>query len=142
MSRYNKYIFRKIIQARLVLLCLALLWLMPDTFIITLLYVRFCLSNFASYLFTRSMILLSYYIAEFGLIRSTIFCLPTQLSTCCRSFMRMIYYFGGLCAPSMYAVTIMYTSLSLKRLLGLPIIFGCCKPNHFSNSFHYNVSRL
>ena len=80
----------------------------------------FCPFTFASYLFNLSMILREYYIVEFELIPSTIFYLPTKWSTCSSLFIKLVEYFGGMCAPSISAAAKMYSSLLLRRLVGIP----------------------
>ena len=42
--------------------------------------------------------------------------------------------------PSMYAASVMYASVSMRSLVGIPIIKNCCKADHLSNSFTHNFS--
>ena len=69
------------------------------------------------------MTLLEYLIMEFGLNLSTIFLLPTQWSTCCRSFARLIASFGSPCALYISDIAKMYDYSSLRRWFALPILF-------------------
>ena len=48
--------------------------------------------------------------------------LPTQWISFSRLFIRLIYSFGGLCATSISSVATNYDSLSLRGLVGLPIL--------------------
>ena len=53
--------------------------------------------------------------AYFCLISLEILLLPTQWSTCCRSFAMLIVSIGSPCSPSIYAVATMYDYLYLRR---------------------------
>ena len=123
MSWHIKYILFIISQAILGSILFDFWWMMPDTFIIPLLDVCFCPSDFFSSLFTCSIILQAYFIGYFELISSTIFRLPMQWSTCCRSFASIIASFGSSCVTYTYNIDTMYASLSLRSLAGLPNTF-------------------
>ena len=123
MSRYIRYIFWNIIQFSLVSLFFALRWIMPDTFIIPLLDVRFCPSGFTSSLFTCSMNLQACFITDFELIYSKIFLLTTKWSNFYRSFFSIVVFFGYSCAPFIYAVVTINASLFMRSLVGLLILF-------------------
>ena len=116
-----KSIFWNIRQAILGLILFYHLWTRYDTSIIPLLDI-YILSLFFYLLFIYpKMTLQEYLYAAFCLISSTILILPTKWSTCYISFLMLIVSVGIPYTPSISAAVIMYASVSMISLVGLPI---------------------
>ena len=141
MSRYSKYIFRRISYSILGLLFFAPLRLRPDTFIIPLLDVHFFPFTFASYLFKLSMILQAYYIVKFEFISSK------KIAYKMKHLLQIIYkadwiFWGYVCNFHFHCCQNVNFFVAEKVSWSSNFAFGCCKSNNFSNYLHLNVSRF
>ena len=64
-----------------------------------------------------------YVIVYLAIILFGCFLFPTIFSTCCSCFSKFPVIFGNPCPMSIYDVSKMYSYLSLKRQVDLPILF-------------------